>query len=295
VLQRFLYFVRETWNSLIRNWAMTVAGILTIAVSLLFLGFAILNNRRVDHGTERWKGNVGAEIFLRTDATELQKNDVQSALTADMGSGGTVRSYQYLSKKDALAEFKRLFHDDPDIANSVTDPNVLPESFKVKLRDASKVDTLIAEFNTKPGVDQVVTPTKAIKQKLDNARRTREILIVLALVLAVCAGVLIVNTIRLAIFARRREIEVMKLVGASNWFVRVPFMAEGLVQGIVGGLVAAGGVFLIKWGYYHFNFYEKGYFLGNGDAIFAGSIVLLLGAALGIFSSMFGLWRRLDV
>ena len=203
--------------------------------------------------------------------------------------------FDYLSKQDALKEFKHLFHDDPDIANSVTDPNVLPESFKVKMRDASKVDAVLAEFNTKPGVDQVVTPTKAIKQKLDNAKRTREILIVLALVLAVCAGVLIVNTIRLAIFARRREIEVMKLVGASNWFVRVPFMAEGFVQGLVGGLVAAGGMFLIKWGYYHFHFYEKNFFLTNSDALYAGVIVLALGAVLGIFSSWFGLWRRLDV
>ncbi|HEX2737509.1 MAG TPA: FtsX-like permease family protein, partial [Acidimicrobiia bacterium] len=120
------------------------------------------------------------------------------------------------------------------------------------------------------------------------------LLIVVSIILAVAAGVLVVNTIRLAIFARRREIEVMKLVGASNWFVRVPFMAEGLLQGLVGGVLAGGGVYVMKWGYEHW-FYETGYYLTNRDAVVAVILVVFLGAILGAAASFIGLWRRLDV
>ncbi len=294
MLQRFFYFARETWQSLIRNWSMTVAGILTIAVSLVFLGGTILNNRRVGHGTARWKGNTGVEIFMRTDATELQKDDVQSALTKDSAPDGSVKSWRFLSHEDALVEFKRLFRDDPEIANSVTDATTLPESYKVRVRDASDVDAVIDEYHIKAGVDAIVTPREEIKRRLDSLQKQRVLMLSLAGVLAVCAGVLIVNTIRLAIFARRREIEVMKLVGASNWFVRVPFMAEGLVQGVIGGFLAAGGVYFAKFGYEKW-FYEDTYYVTGADAFFAGLVVLLMGAVLGIISSMFGLWRRLDI
>lgn len=296
MLQRFFYFARETWQSLIRNWSMTVAGVLTIAVSLVFLGGTILNNRRVGHGTAQWKGNTGAEIFMRVDATELQKNDVQRALKQDSAPDGTVKSWRFIDHEDALAEFKRLFRDDPDIANSVTDAKTLPESYKVRLRDASDVSAVIDEYRIKAGVEDIVTPRAEIKRRLDLLEKQRVLMLSIAGVLAVCAGVLIVNTIRLAIYARRREIEVMKLVGASNWFVRVPFMAEGLVQGVLGGLLAAGGVYFAKFAYEEW-FYQDGStdYLTNADAFFAGLVVLLMGAVLGVISSLFGLWRRLDV
>jgi cell division transport system permease protein len=294
MLQRFGYFARETWNSLIRNWAMTVAGILVIAVSLLGLGAMYLNNQRVHHYNVRWRGGVGAEIFMRTDASENQKSDVRSALDKGTASGGPIKSYRFLAHADALAEFKRLFHDDPDIANSITDASVLPESFRVKLRDAKQASGVVSQYKVMPGVDEVALPQTAINQKLDQAKKTEYLLIVVSIILAVAAGVLVVNTIRLAIFARRREIEVMKLVGASNWFVRVPFMAEGLLQGLVGGVLAGGGVYVMKWGYEHW-FYETGYYLTNRDAVVAVILVVFLGAILGAAASFIGLWRRLDV
>jgi len=294
MLQRIGYFARETWNSLIRNWAMTVAGILVIAVSLLFLGGMYLNRQRVNHYNVRWRGGVGAEIFMRVDASQNEIGDVRAALDKDRTAEGLVKNYVFLDHAAALAEFQRIFRDDPETVRSVTDASALPESFRLKLRDAKLVDAVDSRYKIMPGVDEVVSPKKEIHQKLDQAAKTGIALVVVSIVLALAAVVLIVNTIRLAIFARRREIEVMKLVGASNWFVRVPFMAEGLVQGLLGGLLAAGGVYAIKWGYEQW-FYERGYYITSGDAILAAIAVVFLGGILGAAASAVGLWRRLDV
>jgi cell division transport system permease protein len=149
-----------------------------------------------------------------------------------------------------------------------------------------------------PGVKAVNTPAKEVKTLLNVTRLIRLAFFLMAGVLLASSLFLIVNTIRLATFARRREIEVMKLVGASNWFVRVPFMAEGLVQGAIGAGFAVGLVYFLKWiitkllAHQH-NLLQP-FYASSHDVFVIGTLVLAIGAAIGVMGSMIGLRRFLE-
>ncbi|HYU39894.1 MAG TPA: permease-like cell division protein FtsX [Acidimicrobiia bacterium] len=282
------YFARETLISLRRNLLMTVAGILTVTVSLLLLGGILLFQQWVDHGTEKWKHGVEFEVFMKPDATQQQIDGVRNDLDHDR----RVRSAKFLSKEDAYQEFKRIFRDKPDLVTSV-DATALPASFRVAPKDVKQTKQLAEKYNTRPGVDESQTADKAIKQLIDITNFLRYLFIAIATILIASSLFLIVNTIRLATFARRREIEVMKLVGASNWFVRIPFMFEGLAQGAVGAGLAVSGVFALQYLLSQVdtsqgNFF-RGYFVTTGDAavisiglLFGGAIIGAVGAGVGI-------------
>jgi cell division transport system permease protein len=294
VLTRLGYFTRETLVSLRRNLLMTLAGIITVAVSLCVLGGALLLSRLVDHGTQQWKDGVELEIFMNVRATQGQIDTLNRALENDKD----VRSFKYLTKEDAYAEFKRLFRDQPDLVQT-TDASALPASFRVAPTKAELTKTVAERFQTQPGVDEVKTAEKEVKKLLSATSWIRRAFIVIFMLLLAASLFLIVNTIRLATFARRREIEVMKLVGASNWFVRIPFMLEGLVQGVIGAAFAFGAVYGLKEvvtnAISRNSDFSRGFYLANSDAITIGIYVILLGAAIGVIGSIVGLRRFLEV
>jgi cell division transport system permease protein len=294
MISRFTYFSRETLISLRRNLMMTIAGVLTVTISLVLFGGILLLSRAVDHGTERWKHGVELEIFMKVKASETDVANMASALKADPQE---IKSSTFLDHNAAMAEFKSIFHDQPALIQS-TRPTDLPESFRVVPVTAALTDRVANEFQGQPGVDTVVTASKQIKGWLNATRIIRLIFFAMAAVLLASSLFLIVNTIRLATFARRREIEVMKLVGASNWFVRVPFMAEGFVQGLIGAGLAFGLVWILKVAVS--NVLNSGHSLfstfrvTNSDAIGIGILVLVIGCGIGIVGSMIGLRRFLE-
>jgi cell division transport system permease protein len=295
-MSRFVYFTRETWISLRRNLLMTLAGIMTVAVSLTLFGGIRLVQRLVDHGTSRWKNGVELEIFMQVDANEQQIDSVRSELDG-LIDDEQVRDYRFLNKTDAYEEFKRIFRDQPALIESTTAEN-LPTSFRVAPVEAELTASVADRFKSVPGVDEVLTPQDQIDRIIEVTRYIRWAFTVMAAVLLASSLFLIMNTIRLATYARRREIEVMKLVGASNWFVRIPFMAEGLVQGAIGAGLAFGVIFGLKA--VLANFVEnrgqlwQGFYLANADAIQIGTYVLLIGAVIGVAGSAIGLRRFLD-
>jgi cell division transport system permease protein len=294
VLTRVGYFARETMVSLRRNLLMTLAGIITVAVSLCVLGGALLLSRLVDHGTQQWKNGVELEIFMNIHATD---NQIQS-LTRALAHDRDVKSAHYLTKEDAYREFKRLFRDQPDLVQT-TDAAALPSSFRVAPAKAELTQTVADRYQTQPGVDEVKTASKEVKKLLSATSLIRTAFIVIFFLLLAASLFLIVNTIRLATFARRREIEVMKLVGASNWFVRIPFMLEGLVQGVIGAAFAFGAVWGLKEvvsnAIARNSDFSRGFYVTTGDAYVIGLYVLLLGAAIGVIGSIVGLRRFLEV
>ena len=291
---RFGYFARETLVSLRRNLLMTIAGIITVAVSLGVLGSALLIARLVDHGTQRWKNGVELEIFMNVDATTAQTATLQRALKEDPD----VRSFRYLTKQDAYTEFKHLFPDQPDLVQTV-DPQSLPTSFRVAPRQAELTETVADRYQSQPGVDDVKTANKQVKKLLSSTRTLRLIFLGVSLSLALASLFLIVNTIRLATFARRREIEVMKLVGASNWFVRIPFIFEGVVQGLIGAAFAVAAMYALKQvitnAIARDSTFSAGFYITNGDAFTIGIWVLLAGCVVGAIGSVIGLRRFLEV
>jgi len=294
VWARFGYFGRETVVSLRRNLLMTIAGVLTVAVSLALFGGILMLSRWVGHGTERIKGGVRLEVFMNVDATDQQIADVRAALDGD----ANVKSFKFFDKDAALQEFKRIFRKDPDLVKNIT-ADALPTSFRVVPITAEKTTTVQRAFDAQPGVDDVATPEEALRGLLDATNTARIIFVGLSLILLVSSLFLIVNTIRLATFARRREIEVMKLVGASNWFVRVPFMAEGLVQGLIGAGLAVGVVVALKVGFDNWFNSPTGFFrefyVTSGDATVVALYVLALGVIIGLIGSTIGLRRFLKV
>lgn len=293
MITRFSYFARETLVSLKRNLLMTIAGVITVTVSLCVLGGAWMLSTLVNHGTERWKNGVELEVFMNVDATEAQIAAVQRQLVNDP----EVRDFKYLTKDDALTEFRRLFKDQPDLVNSV-DAAALPSSFRVAPVKAELTKTVADRFQSQPGVDEVKTAEKQVRQLLSATAWIRTAFIGIFALLLFASLFLIVNTIRLATFARRREIEVMKLVGASNWFVRIPFMLEGLVQGVVGALIA----FMAMLGLQNVltnaisrnSDFSRGFYVTSGDAIMIGLMLVAIGAGIGVLGAIIGLRRFIE-
>jgi cell division transport system permease protein len=293
-MSRFAYFSRETLISLRRNLGMTFAGIITVMISLLLAGGILLVQRTVDHGTDKWKHGVELEVFMKTNASQQQIDDMAAALGSNKAE---IKSFRFLNHDEAYKEFKKIFRDQPALVESTT-PEVLPESFRVVPVTAELTAQVAAEYQGKPGVDTVVTAQEQVKRLLNAIRYMRYGFISMAIALLAAATFLIVNTIRLATFARRREIEVMKLVGASNWFIRVPFMAEGMVQGVIGAGLAFGFVYGLKIVISNLisNRHDllQSFYVTNADAIFIGILVLIAGAVIGAIGSVIGLYRFLD-
>jgi cell division transport system permease protein len=293
-MAKLSYFARETLISLRRNLLMTLAGILTVTVSLFLFGGMSLLSKLVEHGTGMWKDNVEFVVWMKVDATDGQVNEVRSSLE----SSKQVRRFKFIDKDAAYTEFKRANRDRPGLVTSVS-PKDLPTSFRVVPDDAERTALIADQFRAHAGVDEVWTAEKTVKQLLNFTSKVRLLFYGLSLVLLASSLFLIVNTIRLATFARRREIEVMKLVGASNAFVRVPFMAEGLVQGAIGAGLAFAGIYLLKAlisrGLANPAALLKGYYLTTGDALSVGWVVLVLGVMIGLLGSVVGLRRFLKV
>jgi cell division transport system permease protein len=292
-MSRLAYFTRETLISLRRNLLMTIAGVMTVSVSLFLFGGILLVSRTVDHGTNKWKHGVELEIFMQVKASKAQTDAVRNQLKSDPN----IKSYRFLDHEDAYREFKKLFADQPVLVENET-PAGLPTSFRVVPIKPQLTTSIGNEFQNVPGVNQINTPAKQVKTLLNVTKWIRWAFFGLAGVLLASSLFLIVNTIRLATFARRREIEVMKLVGASNWFVRVPFMAEGFVQGAIGAGFAVGLIYFLKWIITKLlknqHSLLQPFYSSSHDVFVIGLLVFTIGAVIGVMGSMIGLRRFLE-
>ena len=292
------YVAREVGSNLRRNITLTLASILTVFVSLSLVGVAFLTRQGVQNATQRWQGGVEFIVFLQPTATEDQIASVQQTLD----ESPQVATVDFIDQDEAYAEFTDLFADSPEMVQSVT-PEILPPSFRVEPKDKN-VDVIRAlgsTFETMSGVKQVVFAAEAIRTLQDFSRLLSLGLFSGALVLLGAAVLLILNAIRMAMFARRREIEVMKLVGATNWFIRVPFMVEGLVQGLVNAFLAIPAVVLI------INFIEskltntetinlfQGFAVHSSEQVGVSILLLAVGCAVGVIGSFVAVTRFLDV
>jgi cell division transport system permease protein len=304
------YVTRETAVSLKRNLLMTLAGILTVAVSLFLFGGVLLLSRMVDHGTARWKNGVELEIFLCSKSTaepdsakpacrsEASEGQI-AAVRTELEQSPDVRRFRFFSKEDAFNEAKRIFAGDPELLSNI-DPDGLPVSFRVAPKKAELTEKVAARFQGRysDGIDTVLTAKEQVRRLLAGIRWIRGLFFAIAGVLLASSLFLIVNTIRLATFARRREIQVMKLVGATNWFIRVPFMCEGLIQGAIGAGLAFAGVYALRVILSDLvgrskNLFSAFYVTG-GDAVAIGILIVAVGAFVGAMGSAIGLRRFLD-
>ncbi|NNN15687.1 MAG: ABC transporter permease [Acidimicrobiaceae bacterium] len=289
------YVVRETGGNLWRNRLMSLAAVLTVAVSLSLVGAALLIKQGVSTATSQWQGGVQLLIFFQPNATLTEKRSVATQL----GQISQVKSFFYVDKAQSYQEFKSLMANEPDLLNAVTETQI-PPSYRVVLKDPAEAPSIGQIFSGQPGVKTTEYNFGAIRTMLDLSSIAQAVIIAVALVLLLSASVLILNVIRVGIFARRREVSVMKLVGATNWFIRIPFMLEGLAQGLVGALVAMAGVFgiqaLFNYAINHFNVkLLSGFVITSHDVLVTELFVLAVGVVVGAGGSAIAVRRYLEV
>ncbi len=293
---RVEYLIRETGTNLWRNVWLTIAAVLTVFVCLALFGSSILVGKGTDSLTTQWKGGIEFIIFMKPTASTDEDAAIRKVLDQ---SDSEIKSYKYLDQAAAYDEFKRLFSDKQELIDSIS-PNVLPPSYRVVPvdADADAVAQLGKQFEGKPGVYEVRYASETLRNLESLTNILRIGLLIGALVLLAVAVLLILNTTFTAMMSRRREIEVMKLVGATNWFIRIPYMLEGLVHGFVGAVGASGVLFALnKWLFpkvQRINLFE--YFRVTTGEVWSTSVLLLvIGCAVGVLGSTFAVWRYLDV
>ena len=289
---------RETLRNLRRNLTLTLASILTVAVSLSLLGIALLLQRGVSNATDRWQDGVEFIVFLEPEITDNQLGLVQG----EIERSAAIESYRYVDQEESYREFNEdFFPENPEITQLVT-KEIIPPSYRIipKQLSAEAIEIVASGFETKPGVKKVVRATDEI-QKIEKATDViRWIVLGAGAILLGTGLLLILNTIRMAIFARRREIEVMKLVGASNSFILVPFMLEGTFQGLVGAALGTASVYGANRAFEEWLASDnvlnilQSFAVGAGDVWEIGGLLLLVGALVGSVGSAIAAYRFLD-
>lgn len=234
------YLAKETANNLIRNPSLTIATILTVAVSLCLLGASLLIRTGVDGLNTGFEDDVEFIVWVDEDATQDQIDTIGEALEASP----LVESRRYINRQETLADFQEFWEETPEILAAV-DADQLPTSFRVVPTDPSfdGVQGLAAEYQLLPGVKKISFAGEFIKQLNSFTSSASTIMLIAACGALLASSLLMYNSIRTALFARRREIEVMRLVGASNAYIRIPFIFEGLILGVAGALFSVLGVF----------------------------------------------------
>jgi len=251
---RAQFVLQEVWTGLRRNLTMTIALVVVVAISLALLGTGLLFVKQVDNTRTYWQGKVQLSIYLCTTtsvspqchqngpATQAEKNQI----AADLRALPQVEKVYYESQAQAYQHFRQDFSRDPSFTNLVTRSEI-PDSFQVKLRNTEADFNIVAgTVQGRPGVDQIVNDSSILAKFYKLLDGARNAVVIIAIVLIIAAVLLVANTIRLSAFNRRRETAIMRLVGASNFYVQLPFLVEGIIAGLFGWLIAAGLLIAVK-------------------------------------------------
>ncbi|MFP3914302.1 MAG: cell division protein FtsX [Actinomycetota bacterium] len=295
-MSKITFLVREALVNLRRNILVVAGAVLAVFISLGLAFGALAVNELVRINTLAWQQGVHVIVWLNDAGRNGVPADAHDTLLTEVQQWEEVESAHYVDKSAAYEEFLEIFGDDPDMVEALENPAALPTSIRIELSDIDLYQTVEFRLQQQPQLVQSISSAAQEIEQISAVSRVLNFLgIGLSIVLGASAVILIANTIRLAIYARRDEVSIMKLVGASNWFIRVPFLLEGLIEGLVGAALAvfsvwvagnnlagaAAGIRLIN--------------LQIPNAFFLrwGVVFLLFGAAAGVIGSLLGLSRYL--
>lgn len=317
MLARFSYVLRETWASFRRNVTLTVAAIITSAVALLIFGLTSFVQRGFDNLVAVWEGGVEVIVYVGASETDTEGApddsttgaqalaDSQAIIEESLAQNPLIEDWTYCDTECSVNDVEVLFAGDPTTLSLLTaDTTALPTSYKlipVAGTSAEELANLSETLREFPNIRSILYAADYIDVVSKVKNFVGLYTVILSIVLLLAAILLIWNTIRTAMFARRREIEVMKLVGATDWFIRVPFMLEGLIQGFVGALGACGALWVInnRW-----TAGVRGFPIDSGlasmviDSDFQLSrmlIIMAIGMAAGAIGSGIAASRFLDI
>ena len=301
-MTRVDYFLRETAAGLRRNGIVAFAAMSTAFIALFLFGLSLLIYREFNLVIESLTGNVEVAVYL----TDPVNDDTVRELTETLTRLTAVEHVDFKSKDEAYEDFRRLFAGQEQYDN--IDPAVIPASLRVKLADTAQFGQVSAALGcssdaegalvcTAPGVE-TVADNRTLLTRLTSITRLLSLgVLALAAVMLISAVLLIANTLRMGMFSRRKEIGIMRLVGATNWRIRVPFMIEGLVESLVGAALAILGLFMVKVLVIdplrdNVQFFP---FVQNSDLLAISPWVVIAAVAIALIAGSIGMRRFLDV
>lgn len=288
-----------------RNLSMVISVILVTFISLTFVGAAILLQMQIGQMKGYWFDRAQVAVYLCTDfvdtggcalteATADQKANIEAQLETEP-LAGLIASWEFEDHDAAYANYLEQFGDD---ASSFVEPEFLPETFWVSLKDPEQSAAIVERLSGEPGVEEVVDQREYLQPIFDALAAASYTAIGIAVLMLIAAVLLIATTIRLSAFSRRREIGIMRLVGASNRFIQTPFILEGMLAALIGAVLAGGAVVAIV------HFFVQGYlnavpgttpYVDLGDALLVVPILLAIGLALAAISAAVAIRRYLRV
>lgn len=301
---RLRFIFAEMWIGLRRNLTMTLGVLVTTAVALTLLGVGMFASAQVNAMKDYWYGKVEVSVFLcgkDTQSAPCQQNgpitlQQRDQLRSTLEALPQVRRVYYEDEATAYDRFREQFKDTPALADNVRRGD-LPASFRVKLKDPNQYRVVTSAAEGRPGVESVYDFQSVLGNFFKILNMVRNAALLLAGFGLLAALLLIGNTIRLAAFSRRRETGIMRLVGASNFAIQLPFLLEGAVTGLLGGVFASGVMYALK------AFVDARIrpsfltlsFLGWADVHVIVAVLLAVGVLLSMLSSFFTIRRYLRV
>lgn len=301
---RLQFMLSEIWIGLRRNLTMALSVILVTMVSMYLLGLGLLAQRQADTLKGFWYDRVQVTIFMCTEnsgqpncagraVTEEQKQTIKAQLET---MKPLVKNVYYESEQQAYDRFQAQFRNSP-LAGSVQVGDI-PQSYRVQLSDPTKYDIIVSSFEGAPGVGLVQDQKKVLEKVFTGINLITLFSFILAALMVLCATLLMATTIRQAAFTRRREIGIMKLVGASNFTIRFPFIVETLVAALAGAVLATALLWAtINYGFGHYlnKLILDQAFIGVSDVWLITPWMVLGMAALSVATAWLTLWRYLRV
>lgn len=303
---RFALIWGEVANGLRRNASMVISVILVTFISLTFVGTAILLQMQIGQMKSVWYDKAQVAVYLCTDVSaggscadgEVSAAQIDQVTSELDGSilAPFIEKYYFENHDEAFANFQKQFAGNP-VAEYVT-ADQLNQTFWVKLKDPSQSQVLIEALTARPGVEAVTDQRQYLDKIFAVLNAASYSAIGVAALMLVAAVLLIATTIRLSAFSRRRELGIMRLVGASNTFIQTPFILEGVIAALIGSLMAGGAIVAIV------QFFVQGYlratlpstsFIGLTEGLFVVPVLVVIGCALAAISAKFAISRYLKI
>lgn len=302
---RLDYYFRETALGLRRNGIVAFAAMSTAFIALFLFGLALLIARQFNLVIEAWTGNVQVAVYLNDPARPETVERIQTKLQ-QLDAVGTI---EYWDKVKTCEAFDKLFEGQQVFQEGVDCDKAIPTSLRINLVDPAQFDTITASLGceadgssqqiqcAEPGVRDV-SDYRDLLDRLTAITRVLSIgVLSIAVIMLASAIALVANTLRMGMFARRKEIGIMRLVGATNWRIRVPFLIEGLVEALIGAVAALAALFVIKVFFIdqlrdRLQFFPL---IRNADVLAVAPWILIAAAAVAVIAGTIGMRRFLDV
>ncbi len=278
---RVQYVLNEAFNNIRRNPLVVVGAVLAVFITLFLVLATLIAGEIANANTRQWSNDVRVIAYLDDDAE-------YEILQAEIESWSEVDDVFFMSKPEAYEEALELLADEEvALRRVIQSPEIVPASLRIKPSELVEYETIATRLQNMLGVIEVRSASRAIDVLNTIQGTLRTFSLALAIALGIAAVALIANTINMAIYARREDLEIMRLVGAGNWFVRTPFMLEGVIEGLLGGVIAVAVVVgLYRFGLSSLDLGEIITLEIDNDLVFTfGVLIVAFGAVVGLIGS----------